>query len=330
MFRATLTITTIGLLSTALLGCGGGGGSSGSVAGSTTGTLNLGVTDAPVDDAEHVLVQFTGVAVKPAGGDAVDFSLSGDSQSCRDLLDGVDPQPTPAGANTVRCVDLLAFQGSRSALLLQGEELDAGDYTWMRLDVDAERGELDSIIVLEDGREESLFIPSGSQSGLKLNSPFTVVGGEEHHFVIDFDLRKSLNNPQGFPDYRLNPSLRLVDAGDAGAITGTVAASLLTGDCTADDYAVYIYQGDNATVGELGSADPPDTSAPVTLDQDSGQWTYLAGFLPPGDYTAAFTCQAGADSPEAPGDGIEFVASPDSPATVIAGEESVVDFGPAP
>ena len=331
MFKAALSITTIGFLALGLLACGGGGGGSSSGSGSATGTLNLGVTDAPVDDAERVLVQFTGVAVKPAAGDeAVDIPLSGDSQTCRDLLDGVSPQPTPTGETTVRCVDLLAFQGSESAQLLRDEELEAGDYTWMRLDVDAERGVMDSIIVLEDGREESLFIPSGSQSGLKLNTPFTVVGGREHHFVIDFDLRKSLNDPQGFPDYRLNPSLRLVDAGDSGAIAGTVEASLLTGDCTADAYAVYVYQGADATVGELGSSNPPDTSAQVTFDLDSGLWGYTAGFLPPGDYTVAFTCQAGADANEAPDDGIEFVGSPDSPTTVIAGEESVVNFGAVP
>ena len=330
MYKATVSITTIGFLALGLLACGGGGGGGGSDSGSATGTLNLGVTDAPVDDAERVLVQFTGVAVMPAGGEAVDLPLSGDSQTCQDLLDGIDPAPTPAGETTVRCVDLLAFQGSESAQLLRDEELDAGDYTWMRLDVDAQRGVMDSIIVLEDGREESLFIPSGSQSGLKLNTPFTIVGGEEHNFVIDFDLRKSITNPQGFPDYILKPSLKLVDAGDSGSITGTVEAALLTGACTADAYAVYVYQGGDATVGELGSPNPPDTTAAVTLDLDSGLWRYTAGFLPPGEYAVAFTCQAGADSPEEPDDGIAFVGSPDSPTTVIAGEESEVDFGATP
>ena len=69
----------------ALAGCGGGG-SDGMQ--SKTGTLRLGITDAPVDQADAVVVQFTGVELKPMGGAA--FS--------RDF-------PTP------KTLDLLALQG---------------------------------------------------------------------------------------------------------------------------------------------------------------------------------------------------------------------------
>jgi hypothetical protein len=67
----------------------------------------------------------------------------------------------------------------------------------------------------------------------------------------------------------------------------------------------------------------------VHLDSDSGGWVYTAAFLPPGDYTVVFTCEAGNDSNEAPDDDIDFITSLDSPATVVAGETSTVDFGPA-
>ena len=165
MLNVSSYCTTISLLVLGLVACGGGGGGgSSSSAQIDTGTLNLSVTDAPVDNATQVLVQFTGVT-----GDAIDFSLSGESQTCEDFLDGIDPAPTPGGEASVRCIDLLAFQGNASSSLLREEELNAGGYAWMRLDVDAERGTMDSIIVLDDGSEESLYIPSGSQSGLKLN-----------------------------------------------------------------------------------------------------------------------------------------------------------------
>ncbi len=329
MVKAHFYGTTLALLSLGLLACGGGGGGSivGSTANNSTGTLNLSVADAPVDSAKMVLVQFTGVAVKPKEGDAIELALSGDSQTCQNFLDGIDPAPTPTGEVTVRCVDLLAFQGSQSARLLQEEELEAGEYTWMRLDVDAERGVLDSIIVLDDGSEESLFIPSGSQTGLKLNSGFTIVAGAQHNFVIDFDLRKSVHNPQGFADYMLKPSLRLVDMGTSGSIVGTVAESLLTADgCTENAYAVYVYQGGDAVIGEQGSENAPATSADVSLNQDSGRWAYTAAFLPPGAYTVAFTCQAGDDSNAVADNNIDFVASADSPATVISGQASTVNF----
>jgi Domain of unknown function (DUF4382) len=332
MLQRAFSISILALLSLGLAACGGGGGGSGFGGGTgtdTTGTLNVSVTDAPVDDANRVLVQFTGIAVKPKQGEAIEIPLHGDSQTCRNLLDGIPPAPTPSGEATVRCVDLLAFQGNRRAQLLQGEELEAGEYTWMRLDVDARRGVLDSIIVLNDGSAESLYIPSGDQSGLKLNTSFNITAGEEHNFVIDFDLRKSLNKPRGFPDYMLKPSLRLVNISDSGTISGTVEASLLTANrCTPNAYAVYVYQGRNAVVGEEGSDDPPAASAGVVLNPDSGDWGYSAAFLPPGDYTVVFTCEAGNDSSEEADDGIEFVSSADSPATVVSGKTSTVDFGP--
>src|SRR5688500_20410207 len=51
-------------LAIAALGIAGCGGEEG------TSTLNLALTDAPVDDATTVWVQFTGVEVKPADGPA--------------------------------------------------------------------------------------------------------------------------------------------------------------------------------------------------------------------------------------------------------------------
>ena len=323
------------LLPISLVACGGGGSSSGGNEGpaETTGTFSLDVSDAAVDDAERVLVQFTGVTVKP-GGSAIDIPLSGDSQSCQDLLDGTGPTPTADGEATIRCIDLLEQQGTQSASLLDGVVLEAGAYNWLRLAVDAEKGTMDSIIVLTDGTVESLYVPSGSQSGLKLNTGFTILAGGSHDFLIDFDLRKSVNDPKGFPDYRLKPSLRLIDLSESGDISGTVEASLLTTEgCTGDvntgaGFAVYIYQGGDAIIGEEGSDNAPLTSAAVGFSNDSGMWGYTVGFVAPGDYTAAFTCQAANDSPDTPNDDITFVESADSPTTVVADQESTVDFIP--
>jgi uncharacterized protein DUF4382 len=326
MYHAFSRPALLTLLAITLTACGGGGSSSGSK--TTTGTLNLAVTDAPVYSAQQVLVQFTGVSVKPAQGEAIDIPLTGDSQSCLDLLNSEPPTATPAGSTTVRCIDLLQLQGTQSASLLSGEVLEAGNYNWMRLAVDAQRSTLDSIFVRNDGTVESLYVPSGKQSGLKLNTGFTILAGGDHDFVIDFNLQKSVNDPQGFPDYRLTPSLRLIDLAESGNIVGTVAASLLSADgCSGNGNAVYVYQGGDGTViGEEGSADAPLTSATVNLDNDSGQWSYTAGFIAPGEYTVAFTCQAENDSSESADNGIEFTTSPDSPTTVVADQDSTVNF----
>src|SRR5829696_5635843 len=93
----------------ALGGCGGGDDST-----SKTGTLNLGLTDGPVDAADAVVVQFSGVELKPVNGAA--FS--------------VDFAP--------KTIDVLGLQGTNRAMLLDGETVPAGDYEWMRLKVNAD------------------------------------------------------------------------------------------------------------------------------------------------------------------------------------------------
>jgi hypothetical protein len=319
--------TALALLSIGLVACGGGGGG-GAASVDPNGSFSLSVTDAAVDNATAVLVQFTAVSVKPTEGPAIDLSLTGDSQTCQDILDGTPASATPEGDTTVRCIDLLQLTGTQSAYLLQGVTLEAGNYNWLRLAVDAERGVMDSIIELDDGNVESLYVPSGSQSGLKLNTGFTVLAGGSSNFVIDFDLRKSVNDPKGFPDYRLKPSLRLIDLAESGNIVGMVEASLLQADeCDESGYAVYVYEGgDDVIIGEEGSANAPLTSAQVSLNNGSGEWEYTVGFVAPGEYTVAFTCEAHLDDPEESNDLIEFVTSADSPTQVLADEDSVVNF----
>ncbi|MBL4827282.1 MAG: DUF4382 domain-containing protein [Spongiibacteraceae bacterium] len=323
-FKSAIVLLTLGLFA-----CGGGSSDS---AGST-GTVSFSVTDAPVDSANMVLVQFTSVTVKPSNGDAETLPLGGSSQSCLNLLDGIDPSPSPEGESSVRCIELKALRGTQSASLLSGVALSRGTYDWVRLDVEARRDRMDSIIVLNDASRESLYIPSGSESGLKLNTGFTILAGGTHNFVIDFDLRKSVNNPQGFSDYRLRPSLRLIDLSESGNIVGTVDAALLTdsgctGDVnTGDGFAVYVYEGGAETrVGEEGSLNAPLTSAGLRLNDETAQWQYSVGFVAPGDYTVVFTCQAAEDSAQFANDDISFVDSVDSPATVVVAQDSVVNF----
>ncbi len=326
-FRHSLVLVPLAL---GLAACGGGGGSDDGGIG--TGTVNVSITDAAVDSAEKVLVQFTGITVKPSEGEAQAIALSGDSQTCQQYLEG-ETSPTAPGEPTIRCIELKALQGTETANLLDDVTLTAGKYNWMRLDVDAERGAMDSLIEVNTGELYSLYVPSGGQSGLKLNSGFTVLAGGSHNFVIDFDLRKSVNNPKGFEDYRLIPSLRLMDLAESGNIVGAVDAALLTANAcsgavnTGDGFAVYVYQGGAGTViGEEGSVHAPLTSASVNWEADANQWRYTVGFLAPGEYTVAFTCQAGDDSAEDPANGIEFIESEGSPIAVVADQDSVVNF----
>lgn len=299
----TLSLLALGLITAS---CGGGGG------GPSTGTLSVGVTDAPVDEATAVVVKFTGVAIKRAGADEEVFSFT-----------------------APRTIDLLALQGGNAASLLQGTTVTAGAYEWMRLQVEAtgntdgSGNPVDSYLQRTDGTKAPLFVPSGSQSGLKLVSGFSVPAGGTASFTIDFDLRKSITLPQssGSP-YFLKPALRLVDNAVAGTIAGTVSATTLgdascpNTDPTLNTNVVYVYAGSGVTPDDIGGTGAqPVTTATVT--NNAGTWRYTAAFLAPGSYTVAFTCQGASENPEA-NDALVFLGS--RTATVTTGATTTSDF----
>ncbi len=196
-------LATLALLSATLAACGGGGDAAPQQA---TGRLNLALTDAPVDAASAVIIVFTGVELQPASGDRVVFDFPSERQ-----------------------IDLLAFQGGATTDLLQDAVVPAGDYQWMRLKVLAERNLQNGSRVVFPGETYPLYIPSGGESGLKLNRPFRVAAGGVTRLVADFDLRKSIIAPKGQePNYVLKPVLRLMDELETGTLAGTVDLRALT------------------------------------------------------------------------------------------------------
>jgi len=314
-------------LATLLTACGGGGSDA---VKQTTGLLKLGVTDAPVDFADAVVVQFSGVELKPRGGAA--FTLE------------FDP----------RRIDLRQLEGSDRAMLLDGATVPAGDYEWLRLRVDADPNVGgDSYLRLAAGGEEcELQVPSGDQTGLKLVRGFTVGVGTTTDFTIDFDLRKSVVAPPGQRDplmtcggqaFRLKPALRMVDSLRVGTISGTVDASL-TAQCASSAEApypgnVYLFgplSADVVTVpddydGIVEDPNGADALASASVDPDT--FGYEIGFVPAGDYLLAYTCDLdGTDvdaDDAAAGETVRFAPPKGLPVTVTVGQVSGVDFGPA-
>ncbi|MDQ2075746.1 DUF4382 domain-containing protein [Marinimicrobium sp. ABcell2] len=283
-----------------LVACGGS--TSGNASGET-GHFSLAVTDAPIDSATHVVVEFTGVSIKPADGEAIVFEFD---------------EP--------KSIDLLALQGSASESLLTNEEVPAGQYNWIRLHVNAEHdGVLDSYIELETGNQLELRVPSGSQSGLKLVSGFAVNAGASADFTIDFDLRKSIVLPPGLSGAMLKPALRLVDNTVSGSIAGSVDAELITARCedpANESGAVYVFSGADASVSDVSGSDN-DPLITALVNHDGNEYRYEVGFLAEGDYTLSYTCDARLDDPEAEDD-LTFVGTAN--ASVEAGAETELNF----
>lgn len=296
--RSFLTLSPLALALGVLGGCGGESASSDS--GSTSdanGTLSLGITDAPVDGATAVWVSFSGVAIQPENGERIEWSF--DSR---------------------REINLLDLQGTLSHALVTNEPVPAGRYEWIRLlQPEAE-------ITFADTGDASyeMFIPSGEQTGLKLQRGFTVPAGGEASYTIDFDLRRAVvhrsgNAPGG--EYILKPAHRLVDNTEVGTIEGTVDPMLAGAeDCVP---AAYLFTDADATPDDLGSASAtePLTSAGIELREAEGngpeEYAFTMGFVPAGEYTVAWTCEADTDDPEADDD-ISFETS--KAVTVEAGK----------
>ena len=303
--RAATAAITIALLS-GVTACGGGSGSGSS---DETGRLSLAVTDAPLDDARSVVVQFSGVALKRA-------------DAASEIVPNLTPSP--------RQLDLLQYQAGRAALLLDGVSLRAGHYEWIRLIVDNQPGVRDSFIVRSGGEECELRVPSGAESGLKLNRGFTLPADGSLALTIDFDLRKSIHAPPGqrgaAPDctesYLMRPTLRIVDDANVGAIAGQVDSALIAADCLPK---VYVFAGAGVTpddIEEAGAADvDPLVVASVTVSNGSTAYAYRAAFLPPGPYAVSFTCD---DDDATADDALTFMGTQD--VTVQANVLTAVDF----
>ena len=250
--------------------------------GTQNGFLSLSITDAPIDSAKEVWVQFYGVELKPA--------------STEDVV--------TLYFNPALNINLLALQGQDSFQMLSNAILPAGQYDWIRLNVNAiNDGVLDSYIKLDDNSVHELDIPSDSESGLKIIGGLEVIANTPTNMTIDFDLRKSIVMT-GEELYKLKPVLKLVDDSAVSSISGTVQVSaLIDSSCPDNDpstgNAVYLYSGLNTTADDVDDIDPePVASALLKLNNLTGIYEYEFGFVPLGEYTAAYTCQANLDDPE--------------------------------
>ncbi len=278
-----------------LVGCGGGVGDG---AQTQNGTFTLAITDAPVDDVMNVFVEFTAVTLKPRAGQEISFEFDPPEQ-----------------------VDLKTLEGEKMVTLLDHVTVPAGAYNWVQLHVNGEFDgqDMSGTYVIDAMGQHDLRIPSGSQSGLRLVSGFTITVNQNTNFVIDWDLRKGLTNPIGQPGYFLKPALRITDLTEYGSISGTVP-EVMAG-C---DPLIYVYEGSDVAPEDMGSPTEPLTTATVAQDPNNASaWSYSVTFLSPMVYTVAYTCDALADDPDVD-DAVMFLAA--QIATVEDGQDTRINF----
>ncbi|MGH8308129.1 MAG: DUF4382 domain-containing protein, partial [Gammaproteobacteria bacterium] len=272
--------------------CGGGGNNNNGLA--------LYVADAPIDNVNSVNIALT----------EVDVTGDGSTQYF------VFSTPTT--------LDFYQLQGGLSQFLLNAS-LPTDHYTSITLYFDAAPGTLDSNVSLIGGGTFPLVIPAGAPTKITVPVNFIVFQNITASYTIDLDLRKSvLPDPNDPNQYLLQPALRAVDNADSGILTGSVANTLVGSGCSG---AVYVYSGKvtptdvniNAPAGTV----QPISSALVGINGTTALFNFAVGFLPPGQYTAAFTCQAAQDDPTKT-DNIKFLST--ITATVSAGQTTFVSL----
>jgi len=95
-------------------------------------------------------------------------------------------------------------------------ELPAGELSQLRLVL----GDGNNMVM--DGQTKMLTVPSGSQSGLKLNIHQPIESGITYKLIIDFDAAQSIVESGSSGKYNLKPVLRAGFEAQTGAIKGDV------------------------------------------------------------------------------------------------------------
>ena len=331
MKAATFGQVTIAALTASLLAaCGGSDNNDDSV--SQTATFNLGISDAPIDAAEAVVVCFNAVELTGQGQPiqyevGVDVEVPEDNDLCRDSNGDVI-------ANTIG-IDLLQFTGSEQNQFLKDATIAAGNYGQLRLVM----GEGSYASVDLDGDGTTTDVPVSVPSNeLKLDG-FTADAGGNLNYTAEFDLRQGMTNPVGQEGFILKPrGVRLVDNSSVGHLQGSVSEELLLNetscevapaDLTTPVAYIYLYEGvgyELSALADIGGSEEqqPYASTAVYFDGASS-YDYELGFVSAGEYTAALTCNGNDDSET--DDDISFLHSVD-----VTIEESnqpqTVDFEP--
>ena len=308
----------------ALTGCGGSGGSDAPE--ENMGLFNLSISDGPIKDAAKVCIKFDGVQLKHAD----------------------DDEPISIDFDAPQIVNLLDNQGANSQPITS-EQVPAGNYEWIRLMVDAARGngagsadtdptdpaclaDDGSYLLTDTGLLFSLFIPSGDQSGLKLIKDITIPVNAAGNYTAEWDLGRSFIAPPGLaPDAIMKPVVKLVANNEVGTLVGQVADELVEAESCDAEFAPSVYVFDDGVEPnpiDFPPEDPdaefePDPNDPVATglveqrEQEDGsmQYRYSIGFLLAGDYEAAFTC-----------DGMSFVPEAGKPAGIAVNEVTEVNF----
>ncbi len=237
-----------------------------------TGTVNLSITDAPIDDANVAGIWLTINEIQYHMSDGEWYTFEG--------FEG------PRDFNLLELTNGVAE-------LLGSFEMEAGTYTQLRFMLDApEMGSSPHnnpgcYIEFTDESTEQLFVPSGHQSGWKAVGAFTVPSNGTVDITADFDARKSVIEAGMTGMYILKPTIRLIVDNQAGMISGGI-----TNIPEGADIVVFAYEDDTYAASEAD--EPANDTIPrfpnaVTSGIADDEGSYHLVYLSPMTYDLVLT-----------------------------------------
>ncbi|MDD3592310.1 MAG: DUF4382 domain-containing protein [Sulfurovum sp.] len=164
-------------------------------------------------------------------------------------------------------IDLLSLQDGNTSMLNQ-VELPAGVIDHVRFKLNTKK----CYVILSGDINETMFVPSGEQTGYKAIGSFTIPAGGTVNVTADFDLRKSVkltgNDQSVSSKYILRPTIKIVDNIQVGEINGTVTA-----DINGTSQAIlYAYSDDTWDDNETNATNN-FSNAVVSTDATDGEFT---------------------------------------------------------
>jgi len=287
----------------AVVGCGDSTGPD------APATFKVMLTDGPAEYLASANVEIGEVWAIQAGGPPILLNSDGGSYDLLDLQNGVMAELATAELDaSIRILQLRLHVEAADVTL--GDDGAGTEYEFA-----------------SGGKTQDLFIPSGAQSGIKINlrgkdgnedgAGVDLVPGETILAVVDMDVEQNFvftgnaSDPTMLPDMLFTPLLRATVEDVAGSISGTITYA----SATPDDEGEYadidaVLTSSNVPVEEMETATASAVADPV-------DGTYTIYFLSPGTYDVSASATI---------DAADYTAGP-TPVQVGEGEDVAgVDF----
>lgn len=263
------------------------------------GVFTLGISDAAVEELSQVVIEIERITLRRTN--SADVVIDNFTIDALSLIEADSFQ-----------VDLLSYRGRNQLLIVEGLELTRGTYSEILLEVKDQ--DINFSFVEEfDGSMRMLNLGT---NGITLPG-FEISSGTQQ-YTIEIGLAQALEYDENSETYLLTSNnIRVENNATTASLSGRVDSALFnteapcsskedpllgnriylySGNTLADDALGDVYQAGSANNVPVNIQSPFAVAALVENALTAG-WDYAFGFLPPGDYTLAFACDAGQDDP---------------------------------